>query len=210
MTEESRELTVAAVLLAAGESTRMREGDDELASKALLPWGDSTLVEYQVRALHEAGYEPIVVVLGHEAERVAAALPDDVPVSALFNQRYQIGRTTSIVTGVLPLATPDIDAVLIISVDQPRSVAMLRTLRETWESEQPYILVPTLDVKPGHPPLFDGGLIPEVLQVSEQTEGLREVMRNFHDKRLLVAVDDPLTLTNLNTQADYEAALKLA
>ncbi len=35
-------------------------------------------------------------------------------------------------------------------------------------------------------------------------------MRAFHGGRLLVPVDDPLTLTNLNTHEEYEAALKLA
>ena len=50
MTQDSSGPTVAAVLLAAGESTRMGE------SKALLPWRASpTLIEFHVRALDQAG-----------------------------------------------------------------------------------------------------------------------------------------------------------
>ena len=194
---------VAAVLLAAGESTRMRE------LKALLPWQGQPLIAHHVTSLHEAGYEPIVVVLGHEAERVGEALPDDVSTMVLFNPRYEQGRATSIVTGMLELLGADVDGVLIISVDQPRSSAMLRLLREAWEREQPPIAVPSLDGKPGHPPLFGAELIPELLQVTEEAEGLRQVMRNFHDGRLLVPTDDPLTLTNLNTREEYDAALRL-
>lgn len=205
MTSDSSELRVAAVLLAAGESTRMGK------AKALLPWlNHEPLVSYQVHALAEAGYGPIVVVLGHDPYAIDAALPNDVQVTAVVNDRYKLGRSTSIVTGALHLATPDTDGLLIISVDQPRSVAMLRTLREAWEREQPYIAIPSLDGKGGHPPLFDGGLIPELLQVTEEEEGLRQVMHNFADERLFVDVDDPLTLTNLNTQAEYVAALAIA
>ena len=204
MVDATEKLRTAAVLLAAGESTRMGE------PKALLPWQGRPLIAHHVRTLHEAGYDPIVVVLGYDAERIAAALPADIPVEAKVNPRYEQGRTTSIVVGVLHLLEANADALLIASVDQPRSAGMLRTLRETWEREQPRIAVPSLDGRPGHPPLFAGELLPELLQVTEATEGLRQVMRNFQDERLLVSVDDPLTLTNLNTHEDYEAALKLA
>lgn len=204
MAEGTEKPRIAAVLLAAGESTRMGE------PKALLPWGGQPLIAHQVSALHEAGYAPLVVVLGHGAERVAEALPDHITLDVAINARYEQGRTTSIVLGVLRLIEAGVDGVVIASVDQPRSAGMLRTLREAFERERPQIAVPSLDGRPGHPPLFSGGLLPELLQVTEETEGLRQVMRNFHDGRLLVPVDDPLTLTNLNTQDDYEAALKLA
>ena len=204
MTTDGQAPTVAAILLAAGESTRMGE------AKALLPWIDgSPLIAYQVRALHQAGYDPIVVVLGHDPYSVAEALPDDVTVTAVVNDRYQDGRSSSIVTGVLAVATPATDAVLIISVDQPRSAVMLKTVREAWEADRPYIAIPSLDGRGGHPPLFDGGLIPELLQVTEEEQGLRQVMHNFADGRLFVDVEDPLTLTNLNTKEDYETALAL-
>ena len=204
MVEQTEKPRVAAVLLAAGESTRMGE------PKALLPWRGQPLIAYQVSALHEAGYAPLVVVLGHDAERVADAIPAHIPLEAAVNPRYAQGRTTSIVVGVLHLLEEAVDGLLIASVDQPRSIAMLRTLREAFEREQPQIAVPSLDGRPGHPPLFSGGLLPELLQVTEGTEGLRQVMRNFHEGRLLVPVDDPLTLTNLNTREEYEAALRLA
>jgi len=179
--------------------------------KALLPWlNKEPIVSYQIHALHHAGYSPIVVVLGHDPSSINAALPDDVHVTAIVNDRYRSGRATSIVTGALHVATTDIDGLLIISVDQPRSVAMLRTLREAWESEQPSIAIPSLNGKGGHPPLFGGGLIPELLQITEEGKGLRQVMRSFAEERLFVPVNDPLTLTNLNTHNEYEAALAIA
>ncbi len=204
MVEETEKPRIAAVLLAAGESTRMRE------PKALLPWGGQPLIAHHVSALHEAGYGPLVVVLGHGAERVAEALPGHITLEVAVNARYEQGRTTSIVLGVLRLIEAAVDGVVIASVDQPRSAEMLRTLREAFERERPQIAVPSLGGRPGHPPLFSGALLPELLKVSEETEGLRQVMRDVGEGRLLVPVDDPLTLTNLNPHEEYEAALKLA
>jgi molybdenum cofactor cytidylyltransferase len=204
-TDASEQLRVAAILLAGGESSRMGE------SKALLPWttGES-LIAYHVHALHEAGYHPIIVVLGHAPEEIESALPDDVEVIVVVNGLYQSGRSSSIITGVKMVAAQDVDAFVVASVDQPRTVAMLRTLRETWEREQPLIAMPSYQHHSGHPPLVDIALMTEILQITEQEQGLREVIRNYAGDRLFVNVEDPLALANLNTREDYEVALETA
>ena len=69
----SRDST-AAIVLAAGESTRMGR------LKQLLPWDDTTLVDWQVRQALEAGADDVVVVLGHAAETIRTAVsPPDTP-----------------------------------------------------------------------------------------------------------------------------------
>ena len=194
----------AAVLLAAGESTRMHQ------PKALLPWQRGlSLLAWQVQTLADAGYEPIVVLLGHEADRLRAELPQAPAVTTVVNDRYQEGRATSVVAGVEALPE-GIDAVLVISVDQPRSVALLKTLREAWTAARPPVAVPAYAGKAGHPPLFSAALLPELRNVTEAKQGLREVVARHRAARLLVSVDDPLALTNLNTPEDYEAALAMA
>lgn len=192
-------------MLAGGESSRMGE------PKALLPWVDGApLLAYQINALALAGYAPIVVVLGHAPDALRAAIPPSVDISVVVNERYQDGRSTSIVAGLGPLHVTRMEAVLIASVDQPRSVDLLRALREAWERKRPPIAVPSLNHRVGHPPLFSAALLPELLGVTEEREGLRQVMQAHAGERLFVEVDDPLTLTNLNTPEDYEAALKVA
>ena len=104
----------------------------------------------------------------------------------------------------------DVDGVLIVSVDQPRSGALLSRLREAWLASRPAIAVPSLDGNAGHPPLFDTALLPELRAITEEGQGLREVASRHRGERMLVPVDDPLTLTNLNTREQYEAALRLA
>ncbi len=195
---------VAAVLLAAGESTRMHE------MKALLPWlGGRSLLAHQAHALAEAGYEPIVTVLGHLAERLRQVLTGPEPLQIVENPRYREGRTTSITAGLGALQD-DVEAVLIVSVDQPRSGALLTALRDAWLASRPAIAVPSLDGNAGHPPLFAAALLPELRAITEERQGLREVVSRHRAERVLVPVDDPLTLTNLNTREEYEAALRLA
>ena len=194
---------VAAVLLAAGESTRMR------TLKALLPWQQGlSILASQVHALSDAGYTPIIVVLGHEAARLRGEVPMLPGVTVVENPRYKEGRATSVVRGVQEVP-PNTEGVLIASVDQPRPTDMLRTLREAFQRERPAIALPAYEGRTGHPPLFAASLLPELLTVTEEREGLREVVSAHHGGRLLVPVDTPLALTNLNTQEDYEAALKL-
>ncbi len=193
---------VAAVLLAAGESTRMQE------MKALLPWtSGQSLLAHQAHALVGAGYYPVVVVLGHLADRLREEIKGASGVVVVENPRYREGRTTSIVAGLRALP-PGVYGVLIVSVDQPRSDALLASLRGAWLAERPLLAVPSLDGRAGHPPLFDAALLPELLAITEEGEGLREVVSRHREERLFVPTRDPLTLTNLNTRDDYDAALK--
>ena len=193
---------VAAVLLAAGESTRMGQ------PKALLPWVGRSLLAHHVYALADAAYGPIIVVLGHDAERLRPEVPALASVSVTVNPRYKEGRATSVVRGLQEVPA-EATGVLVISVDQPRPATLLRRLREAFEEAHPVMAVPAYRGSAGHPPLFSAFLVPELLAVTEERQGLREVVTRHRHERLLVESDTPLALTNLNTQADYEEALRL-
>jgi molybdenum cofactor cytidylyltransferase len=196
--------TVAALLLAAGESTRMGR------SKPLLPWlEDMSLVSFQVRALAEAGFAPIVVVLGHEAERVRPAVPGLSGVTIVEHSDYLQGRATSVVHGLKSLP-PGIDAVTVLNVDSPRSAVMLRRLREAFEVSGPLLAVLAHQGEEGHPWLFSSDLLPELFAISEEHKGLREVEARHESERLLVEAGSAIALTNINTYAEYGKALRLA
>jgi molybdenum cofactor cytidylyltransferase len=83
-----------AVLLAAGESRRMGQ------LKALLPWQGVSLLLYQVNALKDAGVDRVVVIVGHQAERLQTIVEGQEGVSLVFNPDYLEGKTTSIKAGV--------------------------------------------------------------------------------------------------------------
>ena len=193
---------VAAIVLAAGESTRLG------TFKPLLCWPPADgepLVAYQVRQLREAGASAIIVVVGHRAADVAPVATAAGAVVAA-NPGYAEGKSSSVRVGVA--ASPDDYALLIIGVDQPRPASLLRALI----AEPPpadTIVIPTCDGRRGHPPLFGPDLRAELLAVQEETFGLRAVLRRHAAAIRHVETSDPITLVNLNTVEDAAAAREL-
>jgi len=103
---------VSALLLAAGESRRMGA-----TNKLLLELGGEPLVRRAARVLLAAALEEIVVVLGHEQARVAAAL-EGLPLATVLNPHYAQGQMSSVHAGLAVLGAPA-DGVMICLADQP-------------------------------------------------------------------------------------------
>lgn len=213
-------MPVAALLLAAGESRRMGR------LKALLPWpfqyGEgATLLAHQITALKAAGVDRVVVVLGHQAERlrpVVEALQQAglSGVSWATNPHYRQGKTTSIQAGLAALASEPLesdqgkacDALLILNVDQPRTADTLRHLLAQHRLGGYRITIPTYQGKGGHPIILDAALRDEIGEMDEATQGLRAVVQRHRESVRRVAVDTAEVLWDLNTPEQYQAALK--
>ena len=191
----------AAVLLAAGESSRMG------SPKALLPWFGASLLEYQVAQLLETATST-VVVLGHDADRIAEAVT--IPpgrVAVVVNPLYRLGPHTSIRAGVEALPH-DIDAVLVQAVDHPLPASVLRSIISAHFRQGRLVTVPTHLGQRGHPPVFSATLRPDLLSLTEERQGLRELMRRYLHGTAEVALSAPELLLNINTPEDYHQALK--
>ena len=118
---------ISAILLAAGESKRMG------TMKALLPWKGSTLLEYQVTTLMDAGVSEICLVVGHKHKEVSNPVKGTSALKLVVNENYMEGKTTSIKAG-LSVMDPAADTILILSVDQPRTPAILSTILKSHKS----------------------------------------------------------------------------
>ena len=182
----------AGILLAAGESTRMGQ------LKALLPWRGTTLLESQLREMRAAELAPLLVVLGH---RRADLEPLLAGASVVVNDRYREGKSTSIVAGVSALPT-DVERAIVVAVDQPTEAAVLRQLA----GAEGLLVLPSVNMRRGHPTLFGRELFPELRAISEEREGLREVMTRHEAHIRYVPVETDIVRANLNAPEDYEAA----
>src|SRR4051794_5665453 len=156
-------MTIAALLLAAGESTRMGR------MKQLVPWDGRPLVAWQAEQLRDGGADEVVVVLGHRVEEIGAAVPAWCRI--VVNEAYRDGRATSLKAGALALSDGT-EAVLIINVDQPRPAWLSRRLLQRWRETHAPVVSPKFPLRFGHPVLLDGSLVPELQQVDEATQGL--------------------------------------
>ena len=193
---------VEALLLAAGESTRMGR------PKALLPWHGATLVEYQVRALAAAGVSRIVVVLGHNPVEVAPAVRGADGLRMLINPDYAKGKTTSIKAGLREVGRGTL-GVLLLAVDQPRPVGLLRRLLQEHLEAGALVTQPVYQARGGHPVLFSPSLLPELLAITEEQQGIREVLERHRAQVQRVQVDSPMVLLDLNTEEQYQQALRM-
>ena len=177
-------------------------------NKALLPWGDSTLLEYQLGQLLESRVEDIILVLGHRADElqaVAAKFPETLVV---FNPLYRSGRTSSLLAGVSKV-NPETEAVLVYGVDQPRPAALIDEVIQACAASPGGITIPTFQGKRGHPVLFSSAILDEIWEISEEKQGLKEVVRRDSARVKEVAVSSPLTVLDLNTPADYQRGLEM-
>jgi len=191
-------VTVAALLMAAGESTRMGR------MKQLVPWDGRPLVAWQAEQLRDGGAREVVVVLGHRAAEIRGAVPSWCQV--VVNEAYRDGRATSLRAGALALAD-DVEALLILNVDQPRPGWLSRRLVERWRSAPSPIVSPKFPRRFGHPVLLDGALLPELREVTEATQGLRAVVQRHASDAVAVPIDNEALDYDMNTHEDYEAAL---
>ncbi len=108
-------MRVAAVILAAGASTRLGE------AKQLAQLAGERLLERAVRVAGEAGLGPVIVVLGARAEevRAACALGD---ATIVMNESWGEGMASSVRAGV-EAAGIDVDGVVLMTCDQPAVTA---------------------------------------------------------------------------------------
>ena len=105
---------VAAIILAAGGSTRLGE------PKQLIEIGGLPLVRKAAMSALEAGALPVVVVLGAENDQILPALEGLTNLRIALNSRWQTGLASSLSAGLTALSDDDdVDGALIVLADQP-------------------------------------------------------------------------------------------
>ncbi len=170
--------------------------------KALLDWGGEPLVCYQVRQMHEAGCDEVIVVLGHKADDVSRQMKT-TKCRTMFNSRYQHGRAGSLRIGA-KAANRDADAILISDVDAPRPASFLRALIEGHRADSA-VTRPVHDGHRGHPVVVSGRLRDELMAATEETEGLHGILRAHATEVGEVDAGEMLDI-GFNTPEEYRAA----
>ena len=197
---------VAAIILAAGDSTRMGR------PKALLPDPEGRpFVARLVRTFAAAGVRDVIVVTGSLHAAIADALAGDQPSIApllVNNPQPALGQVSSLWMGLDAAMELGVEAVLVTLVDIPlvRS-STIRQVIEAWTLSRAPIVRPAIGDRHGHPVLFDRSVF-DALRHAPLTEGARAVVHANADRIVNVQVDDEGCLLDVDTPADYEAVIR--
>jgi molybdenum cofactor cytidylyltransferase len=190
---------IPAVILAAGLSTRMGR------PKPLLPLkeGDA-FVTRLARSFAEAGVDDVVVVLGHEADAVAATIVESgVAARLVVNDAYKTGQLSSVLRGLNAIDRPGVKAMLLTLVDVPLvSPSTIRAVIDRYKATHAPIVRPVRGDEHGHPVLIDRSLFP-LLRTADPATGAKPVVRDHVSAAGNVTVDDDGAFVDVDTPDEY-------
>ena len=189
----SAQLDCLAILLAAGESRRMR------VPKALLAYSESeTFLQHLVEVFESAGCRTLAVV-GAGAEQIARAHPS---LELVLNPSWESGQYSSALVGLKEAAARNAQRVLLHPVDTPMlQSSSIRTLLSGLGQGE--AIAPEYRGAPGHPLVLSAEGA-RVIAEQKSAPHLEAALRFV--KLRQISVDDPGVVMNLNTPKEYQRA----
>jgi molybdenum cofactor cytidylyltransferase len=162
-----------------------------------------TVLGRAVATAFAAGLDPLLVVVGHEADRVRAAL-EGTPARTVFNPDYAAGQNTSLRTGIA--AVPDgAAAAVVLLADMPLvDAAMIRTLVGRWRESGSPLAISRYGGVVAPPIVYGAPLFGELRALAAERCGKAVIVRHRGEE---VAVDWPAArLTDLDVPDDLAVA----
>jgi molybdenum cofactor cytidylyltransferase len=195
-----QESGIAAVLLAAGRSSRMGAG-----SKLLLPHpGDQRpLLWHAVQSVLALGLVEVLVVVRPDLPALAAAITE-LPVRIVPNPDYAQGMATSLRAGIAALG-PEVQAALVVLGDTPEvDPAVFAALLAAYRAEGRPMTLPVYGGIPGPPTLFSHAAFPALAQLTGD-QGGRRIMVEHPDWVTRVPLPLALIPRDIDTPDEYRA-----
>jgi molybdenum cofactor cytidylyltransferase len=190
---------VAAIILAAGKSTRMGE------AKQLLRLGESTVLGQTIENVRRSAVDEIVLVLGASAEAIRRRLPASSleGLKMVVNPAYEQGMASSLRAGLSAL-DPQMGAALIVLADQPFvRPETLAQLADHYRRSKAQIVIPSYQGIRGNPVLLDRSVFAELMAL-EGDIGFRALFGSHPEGTVRLEVEDEGILLDIDNQEDYE------
>ena len=189
----------AAVILAAGRSTRMG-GSNKLLAKVT----GKPLARIAAEAALASKAAQVLVVTGHQAETVTDALRD-LPLQFTHNPDFAEGLSTSLRAGLAALPD-DIDGAVVMLADMPQvDATLINRLIAAYDAEKvALIAVPVIDGKRGNPVLWSRRFFPELMTLSGDV-GARHLIAKYSEAVVEVPVTGSGALTDVDTPEALDA-----
>jgi len=190
---------IAAVVLAAGRSSRMG-GPNKLLEQI----GGRPLVRIVTEAALGSRARPVIVVTGHQRERVEAALAG-LPVQFAYNPNFADGLGTSLKAGIAMLPA-ETDGTIVCLGDMPQvDAALIDRLIAAFDPDKgALVVVPTIEGKRGNPVVWSRRFFPDLMAV-EGDVGARYLIGRYAEAVTEVPLTGKAALTDVDTPEALEA-----
>jgi molybdenum cofactor cytidylyltransferase len=184
---------LAAILLAAGRSTRMGGPNKLIAEISGRP-----LVRIAAEELLASRARPVIVVTGHQRDRVAAALKG-LDVVLVHNPDYAEGLSTSLKAGIAAVPA-DADGAIVCLADMPQvDAGLIERLLGAFDPEKGVLIVmPTTDGKRGNPVVWSRRFFPELTAIDGDV-GARNLIAQYPEAVAEVPVTGKAALVDVDT-----------
>jgi len=196
---------IAAVVLAAGESSRMGR------PKALLPIDGVRFIEKIVSSFQSTKVGKILVVLGHNAEEMRQKIAD-LPVLIVVNNEYKKGQMSSLVAAIRDIqsrqSSAELDGILVHLVDHPYvNPILVDVMIDRFYESKKLIVVPRYHGRRGHPVIFSRSLFSE-LQDTPLDQGAKAVVHAHQKDTLEIDTEDEGVTIDIDTPEEYRQFVK--
>jgi molybdenum cofactor cytidylyltransferase len=190
---------VAALVLAAGRSTRMGA-----VNKLIAEIGGKPLVRIAAEQALASRAAPVIVVTGHQREMVEAAL-DGLPVKLVHNPDYADGLGTSLKAGIAAVPK-EADAALVCLGDMPQvDAALIDKLIAAFDPERgALVVVPSIDGRRGNPVVWARRFFHDLMQIQGDI-GARHLIGSYAEAVAEVPLSGAAALTDVDTPESLSA-----
>ena len=191
---------ISAVILAAGESRRMGT-----QNKLLLQIDSEVLIRKFVKSVCASATDAVLVVLGHEAEKIKAVLQDQA-LRFVKNTYYEKGMTTSIQSGVNAASIESV-CLMICLADLPFAETsdfnrLIEAFTDFRLTERSLIIVPVFQGQRGNPVLFSAEFRDKLL--AHNGEGCKGIVSKYPQSVREVSMENDNLLRDIDTPEDYK------
>jgi molybdenum cofactor cytidylyltransferase len=184
-------VSVAGIILAAGESTRMG------SPKALLPLRGETFADLLIDTFSRY-CDPVILVLGHDADLLRSGIRRTGSAQLVINDEYRTGQISSLQCGLRAVPS-GASGVVFTLVDHPN--VRPETMQALLAAGAP-IAIPRFDGRRGHPVFIARELIPEFLNLPSNGTA-RDVVDRHRAEVRYIDVNDPGILQDVDDPEAY-------
>jgi molybdenum cofactor cytidylyltransferase len=190
---------IAAAVLAAGRSTRMGA-----VNKMLAEIGGKPLVRIAAEQALASRATPVIVVTGHERERVEQALAG-LPLRFVHNPDYAEGLGTSLARGIAAVPE-DCDGAIVCLGDMPQvDSGLIDKLLTAFDPERgALIVVPSIDGRRGNPVVWSRRFFGDLMGISGDI-GARHLIGQYSEAVAEVPLAGDAALTDVDTPESFSA-----